>query len=40
MKRLSPRWPKLTAHLEIVELEVEIVGGPYQWGDMIKVRAV
>ncbi len=40
LKRLCAKWPELTAQLEIIELEVEIIGGPYQWGDLIPVRAV
>lgn len=40
MKRLCARWPELNAQLEIIELEVEIIGGPHQWGDAIPVRAV
>ena len=40
MRRLCAKWPELTPQLEVIELEVEIIGGPYQWGDMIPVRAV
>ena len=40
MKRLCAKWPELTRQLEVIELEVEFIGGPYQWGDLIPVRAV
>lgn len=39
-KKLEAKWPELEGQLEVVELEVEIIGQGYQWGDLYPVRAL
>lgn len=40
MKKLVAKWPTLNSQLDVIELEVEIVGGPYEFGELMTVRAV
>lgn len=39
-KILVAKWPELKGQLEVIRLQVEIIGDGYQWGDLIRVRAV
>lgn len=39
-KRLEAKWPDLKGQLEVIRLEVEIIGGGYKWGDLIPFRAL
>ncbi len=39
-KALPKRWPELKGQLEVIELEAEIIGEGYVWGDLHPIRVV
>ena len=39
-KALPKRWPELRGQLEVIELEAEIIGEGYAWGDLHPIRVV
>ena len=39
-KKLEAKWPDLKGRLEVIRLEVEIIGDGYKWGDVIPIRAL
>lgn len=39
-KKLAAKWPALRGRLEVIKLEVEIIGDGYKWGDLYPIRAV
>jgi len=39
-KKLVAKWPDLEGRLEVIRLEVEIIGTGYQWGDLLPIRVV
>jgi hypothetical protein len=39
-KLLPKRWPELRGQLEVIELEAEIIGEGFVWGDLHPIRVV
>ena len=39
-RMLERKWPELRGQLEVIRLEVEIIGDGYKWGDLYPIRGV
>ena len=39
-KLFQAEWPDLRGQLEVIKLEVEIIGEGYKWGDLVPIRAI
>ena len=39
-KKLEAKWPELKGRLDVIRLDVEIIGDGYKWGDLYPIRAL